>query len=104
MSSRYVLVTATSGRQVTGPGTTRMTTTTGCREPGFSLLKSVSSGLRVIGLGVAVVLFSMKAIGARWLASTVELITGSDTSAAAMRGADGRVAASITTPPSIASM
>src|SRR5258708_7842123 len=91
---------ATSGPPGTGPGMATSTITTGCREHGGWLRKSVSCGLPDTGPGVAADSCSTKASGAQWLVSTAESITATAISDTAMKAGVGTATVFTTIAPS----
>src|SRR5437764_11826982 len=101
MNSRSVPARATSGLQVFGRGMTMKAITIGFQEHGFWRPSRAICGLRLIGDGVAVVLFFMKVIGRiKWSDFMAVSITATDTSAVATKAADGKAIASSTIAPS----
>src|SRR5713101_4151501 len=99
MSSLSVLRTVTFGHPAIGPMAMTLTIIIGCPAPGCWRPKLGSCGLQVIGVGAARVLSSMKAIGVRWLVSTVGSIMASVISEKATKAGVGITTISSTTAP-----
>src|ERR1700674_966349 len=99
MNSLFVLRTATFGHPATGPTEMTLTIIIGCPAPGCWRRKSVSSGLQVIGVGAARVLFFMRVIGVRWLVSTAGSIMASVILEKATKAGVGTTTAFSTTAP-----